>query len=276
MTNHRIAVITAKNSVEAVHLLSAAVLADVIELRLDYWSTIDMAALAALRQQITLPVIFTLRKASQGGRCTMAEPQRLALLHQLAALAPEYLDIEYDTPAEWLREFQQRHPRIQLIGSYHNFVETPADLPALLQSLYHPAFSIYKLATFAQNILDTLRLLIFLKGACQNHRLIGLAMGEYGQISRILAPIVGSLFTYGCLDEESSVAPGQLTLSELTDIKACRSALFRIEYGCYWCCQYFRTNHAVKVATSFNFRRRRFRQSDCICASRKRGASHFM
>lgn len=215
----RVAVITEKNS-EAVkpQLQIANTCADAIELRLDYWPVIDIAALAALRQQITLPVIFTLRKVSQGGQCVLTEPERLALLEQLAELAPEYLDIEFDTAADWLSALHRRYPQIQLIGSYHNFTETPDDLPAVLASLHHPAFSIYKIATFARNIVDTLRLLVFVNNAGHHHRLIGLTMGEHGQISRILAAVVGSLFTYSSLDANSAAAPGQLTLHELTSI----------------------------------------------------------
>lgn len=215
----RVAVIIAKNSIEArQQLQSTNMLADAVELRLDCWEAIDIEELTTLRQQMTIPVIFTLRKISQGGQCTRSEPQRLACLHQLAALTPEYLDVEYDTSSDWLHAFRNQYPHIQLIGSYHNFTETPADLSAILTSLQHPAFDIYKIATFAQNIVDTLRLLIFLKAANQTQRLVALAMGEYGEISRILAPVFGSLFTYGCLDADTAVAPGQLTLKELTNI----------------------------------------------------------
>ena len=168
---------------------------------------------------MTLPVIFTVRRASQGGQSALPETQRLQLLHQLAELSPEYIDIEYDTANDWLSEFRSQHPHIQLIGSYHNFSTTPDDLTAEFSPmlLNHP-FDILKIATFARNICDTLRLLIFLQAASRKHRMIGLAMGEYGQISRILAPIVGSLFTYGCLSADTASAPGQLTLAELTDI----------------------------------------------------------
>jgi 3-dehydroquinate dehydratase-1 len=40
-------------------------------------------------------------------------------------------------------------------------------------------------------------------------------MGDFGKISRVMAPVFGSLFTYGFL--HSSVAPGQLPVAKLVE-----------------------------------------------------------
>jgi 3-dehydroquinate dehydratase-1 len=40
-------------------------------------------------------------------------------------------------------------------------------------------------------------------------------MGEYGTIARVLAPVFGSLFTYGYVTK--SVAPGQLPVGKLIE-----------------------------------------------------------
>lgn len=191
---------------------------DGIELRLDYLKEIDILEIEKLRHEIACPVIFTLRKKSQGGKCDLPERERLLIVQQLAFLLPDYIDLEFDTPPEFLAMLKEDYPSIQLIGSYHDFTQTPDNLEGLFQALYNPAFAIFKLATYANNLCDTLRLLIFLQNTSQRYRIIGMAMGEYGQASRILAPVVGSLMTYGCVDEVSSAAPGQLTLSEMTDI----------------------------------------------------------
>lgn len=216
----KVAVITGFDFLSALQQIQQAIpLADIIELRLDYWEKIDISEVSILRQKISLPVIFTLRKLSQGGRCKLPETQRLSWLYKLAELLPEYMDIEYDVPIVWINELRHFFPNIRLIGSYHDFKETPNDLEISLSPLLNNSlFDIFKIATFANNICDTLRLLIFLRALGQSHPIIGMAMGEYGQISRILAPVVGSLFTYGCINIDSAAAPGQLTLSELTDI----------------------------------------------------------
>ena len=193
-------------------------MADVIELRLDYWEKLEISAIKVLCQGIALPIIMTLRKKTQGGHCQLPEKQRLQIMHQLAEMGPEYIDLEYDVPQEWLTEFRCRYPAIQLIGSYHDFNETPHDLLQLWQSIFNPLFDIFKIALFARDICDTLRLLIFFKSINQQHRSIGIAMGEDGQISRVLAPVTGSVFTYGCVETNLTTAPGQLTLAELTEI----------------------------------------------------------
>ena len=215
----RIASITGRDYLSAHRQIeSATSLADAIELRLDHWQTLEIATIARLRQEINLPVILTLRKQSQGGHCQLAEAQRLSIIEALAALAPEYIDLEYDVPRPWLDEFRRRFPHIHIIGSYHNFNETPDNLINLLQAVQHPAFAIIKIATFARSICDTLRLLIFLREASRERQMIGIAMGEFGQISRILAPVAGGVGTYGCVEADLAAAPGQLSLSELTEI----------------------------------------------------------
>lgn len=193
-------------------------LADVIELRLDYWPSFNLKDIAQLRYEISLPVLFTLRKKDQGGQQDLPESERLKKIKELATLAPDYLDLEYDTAPDFIEELHTRFPTIQLIGSYHDFTATPQDLDTILKAIKHPAFDLVKIATYAQKLSDTLRLLIFLQQTSQHRRIIGMAMGEYGQASRILAPIVGSEFTYGCLDNTHSAAPGQLTLAELTHL----------------------------------------------------------
>jgi shikimate dehydrogenase/3-dehydroquinate dehydratase type I len=214
----RVAVIMANDShTAAQHIEQASLNAEVIEWRLDYWRNLDFNEMAQLRRKMRLPVIFTLRKKSQGGRCERPQAQRWVLLQRLAELSPDYLDLEYDTPVVWLDELRRRHPHLKIIGSYHDFTGTPDDLPALIQSLRACAFDLIKIATFAHTICDTLRLLIFLRENSGKYPMIGLAMGEYGQISRILAPVMGGLFTYGCLTPDAAAAPGQLTMTELTD-----------------------------------------------------------
>lgn len=191
---------------------------DIIELRLDYLTEISISAIAELRQAITLPVIFTLRKKSQGGYCELPEQQRLFTLQQLAMLLPEYIDLEFDVPTEFADILRNDYPGIQLICSYHDFNHTPDDLSEIFEKIYHPSYALFKIATFANNICDTLRLLIFVQNISHKHRVIGIAMGEFGQASRILAPVVGSEFTYGSIDDSISSAPGQLTLAELTHV----------------------------------------------------------
>jgi 3-dehydroquinate dehydratase len=47
--------------------------ADVIELRLDYFNELNLEKIAQLKQAFSIPMIFTLRKQSQGGLCKRSE-----------------------------------------------------------------------------------------------------------------------------------------------------------------------------------------------------------
>lgn len=216
----RVASIIANNIfIAQSQIAQAAAFADIIELRLDYWAQpLDMAVVAKLRSSISLPVMFTLRKASHGGQQEMDKQQRLSSIKELAKLAPDYMDLEWDTPIDLVTALRNAYPNIKLIGSYHNFTETPTDLKQLFRQIYQPVYHLIKIATMANSIGDTLRLLLFLQEHSQQYPMIGMAMGEYGQVSRILAPVVGSYFSYGSIDAVSVAAPGQLTLADLTSI----------------------------------------------------------
>lgn len=97
------------------------------------------------------------------------------------------------------------------IVSYHNFDETP-DLEGVLKMMQiaHPGAHLYKIATQANSILDSLRMLKF-----QRSGVIGLCMGKLGQITRICASIFGEPFMYAPETDVEKNAPGQLLASEL-------------------------------------------------------------
>lgn len=199
-------------------ITKALLYCDLIELRLDFLSTLNIPAIKELRSEMQRPVIFTLRKKSQGGHCELAEQERLANIQQLAMLLPDYIDLEFDVPLDFVQQLRVDYPGIKLIRSYHDFSATPVNLDDLFNAIYDPLFDVIKLATFANNLCDSLRLLIFISQASQKHKLAAMAMGEYGQVTRILAPMLGSILTYGSVEENGRAAPGQLTLQELTDI----------------------------------------------------------
>lgn len=189
--------------------------ADGIELRLDYSPTLDISSLKTLRQDLHIPLIFTLRETSQGGFYHANQAYDTDTILELASLNPDYIDLSYDVPLSLLGALQTQYPNIKLICSYHDFKQTPVDLITLLKSLEHPAFYAYKIASYANNTCDALRMLLFVKTLSSKLRLTGLCMGDYGQCTRILSPVVGSFMTYACLDEKTTTAPGQLTLDTL-------------------------------------------------------------
>lgn len=188
--------------------------ADLVELRLDYFSTLDIPALKSLQSHFAIPMIFTLRSQLQGGKNAQSEDDRLADIRRLAALKPAYLDLENHVPANFIHEMTSQHPEIKLILTYHHFTKAPEDLDALYEEMRKmPAF-FYKIAITACNSLDALRLLCWAK---QLPSLIAISMGPYGQYSRILGSIIENPITYATLEDNLSTAPGQLPAKTLIE-----------------------------------------------------------
>jgi len=188
---------------------------DAVELRLDYLDTLDLKAIAELRNEFNIPMIFTLRKKSQGGFYKKNENQRLIDIKNLCQLKPDYIDLEYDVSPYFLKNLAMQYPDIKFMGSYHNFDETPADLISLFKTLQNPHFFAYKIATYANSTLDALRMLNCVKTLKNKYRFTGLCMGKEGQCTRILSPVIGNAMHYVSLDGLQTTAPGQLTIDEL-------------------------------------------------------------
>jgi 3-dehydroquinate dehydratase/shikimate dehydrogenase len=180
-------------------------LADLIELRLDHFD---------IQKKPLFPSIFTLRKKEQGGLYHFSEEERLAKIERLLELGPEYCDIEADTDPLFIERIAKKFPKVRLIGSYHDFKETPQDLDAVLAKMKNPHFAIYKIALKANSTADMLRLMLFAKGV--KVPLSVMSMGPFGKPSRVIAPIVGSVLDYSGINEETTLHRYSLkTLLEL-------------------------------------------------------------
>lgn len=191
--------------------------ADLVELRLDYFSELDLVALKKLHAHFSIPMIFALRSTSQGGEYKKSEENRLADIRQLTQLKPAYLDLEYHVPLHFIEEITSQFPDNKLILSYHNFVETPQndDLEKIYQNMRQIPACFYKMAVTAQHSLDAMRLLCWAKK--MDNQLFIISMGPHGQISRILGPIMQYPITYATLEEHLTTAPGQLTAQTLLE-----------------------------------------------------------
>jgi 3-dehydroquinate dehydratase/shikimate dehydrogenase len=190
-------------------------IADLVELRLDGFTDLNEAALKALKATYKIPVIFTLRDVSQGGHYQGTEAQRLAEIRRLAALEPDYLDLEHHVMCDFVEEISRCHPKIKLILSYHDMTKTPEDLDRIYEALSQKSAYLYKIAVTAQQSIDTLRLLNWAKTVKQ--RMIAISLGTAGQPSRVMGSIFGCPFTYATLDDMQQTAPGQFNIKTLTE-----------------------------------------------------------
>ncbi|MBS4168955.1 shikimate dehydrogenase [Parachlamydia sp. AcF125] len=189
--------------------------ADAIELRLDCFESIDEIALRELQSTFSIPLIFTLRSLSQGGEFGQSQEIQIAYLHQLAVLKPSYLDVESHIPEKVIQAISCSHPEIKLILSYHNLQGTPENLDDLYQEMQNISAYFYKIAVWANTVLDAMRLLVWSKN--QDSKLIAISMGAQGQISRILGPIFNHPVTFASVEEDAKNLWGQLSAKELAE-----------------------------------------------------------
>jgi len=74
---------------------------------------------------------------------------------------------------------------------------------------------IAKVAFQANSYEDVMRLMGVLPENDVGIPVIAVSMGEYGRISRILGPLLGSYLTFAAPAKGQEAAPGQLTVEEL-------------------------------------------------------------
>lgn len=195
---------------------AAEKIANIIEFRLDLIANFD---LPALMQATTLPAIVTNRTKTEGGQWKGTEEERVQILRQAIEAKADYIDIETSTPKELLKSILDNKGKSKVILSYHNFTNTMEDLEPLYEIMCELPGDILKIVTYAQDISDNLKIFNLLKRAKKEGRqLIGLCMGENGEISRILSPLFGGFLTFGSLDTGKESAPGQIPASTLKNI----------------------------------------------------------
>lgn len=235
-------------------LLARAKRADLVEFRIDrYFSgsesgasgdldgdAADAYAVASLRRLLAespLPVILTCRPTWEGGDYDGDDADRVALFEKLCCdtdAPPAYLDVEL---AAYTRSANLRqkinlcvaHPKQQrkgvttrLILSTHDFEGRPSDLDRKLLAMYdEPACAVVKVAHRARSLRDNLDLFEILRESPKPT--IALGMGEFGLMSRVLAPKFNGFLTFASLRDEAATAPGQPTIDDLLGMYRFRS-----------------------------------------------------
>ncbi|MEX0876662.1 MAG: type I 3-dehydroquinate dehydratase, partial [Phycisphaerales bacterium] len=219
--------------------------ADLVEFRVDVYfedqeESTDLLAdrigrVLDLVKASPLPCIVTCRPHWEGGEYHGDDDERVSLYEALGTSdhPPAYIDVElatYTRSANIRQKInlgvnhpkQQRAVSTRLILSTHDFSGRPADLTRKLLAMQdEPACSVIKIAYRARSIRDNLELFEILQN--QTKPTIALGMGEFGVMSRILAPKFGGFLTFASLRDESTTAPGQITIEDLLGLYRFRS-----------------------------------------------------
>jgi len=175
-----------------------------------------------------LPCIVTCRDASEGGAYDGDDAAKISLYERLGTSEhpPAYLDLELSL---WRRSANLRqkallgvqHPgqmrssvTTRLILSHHDFEGRPRDLSRIIGEMRAvEAARVLKIAWRARSLRDNLEAFDLLSE--RDRPTIALCMGEFGLMSRVLAPKFGGFLTFASLRADGATAPGQPTVEEL-------------------------------------------------------------
>ncbi|MBD3315503.1 MAG: type I 3-dehydroquinate dehydratase [Chitinivibrionales bacterium] len=160
-----------------------------------------------VRKRTGMPMIGTMRETPSN------RERRLSYFQTLIPLV-DCIDIELDTPVN--REVIALCEGKPVIVSEHDFTRTPdiAELHAMAERAQALGATIFKVAVMPRAKTDVTRVLRFCEECAMP--VVAIAMGALGAVSRVVAPLFGSLFTYAFVGEHE-IAPGQLPLRELSN-----------------------------------------------------------
>ena len=183
--------------------------ARLIELRLDFIA--KAPDFKRLLMDKPCPMVATVRRPADGGRWGGSEEARRMLLRQAVVAGFDWVDLETD-----VAEAIPRFGPVRRIVSYHNMRETPADLEQIHERMCKQDADVVKIAVKAQNPIDNLRVLALMHKPAKPT--IGIAMGDTGFCTRILAGKYGAPFTYAAFNKERGIAPGLPSFTELQQV----------------------------------------------------------
>jgi pentafunctional AROM polypeptide len=220
---------------------------DAVELRVDLLKdttsgsdipSVDFVAeqMSFLRRRVSLPIIFTIRTKSQGGRFPDDAHEAALALYRLAFRSGcEFVDLEIAFPDEMLRTVVEMKGHSKIIASHHD----PEGKLSWANMSWIPSYNraleygdIIKLVGVANNLDDNTALRKFKNWAAEAHDvpLIAINMGDQGQLSRILN---GFMTPVSHPSLPFKAAPGQLSATEIRrglalmgEIKSKKFAIF--------------------------------------------------
>ncbi|KAI1780571.1 Pentafunctional AroM protein [Hypoxylon cercidicola] len=197
--------------------------ADAVELRVDLLDDISPESvgkqISLLRSAANVPIIFTLRSKSQGGRFSYTSEKELLPLYRIAArTGVEYVDLEMtlsDETIDTIIQYQGSSTRV--IASHHDPEGKLSWKNGGWQSWYNRALQygdIIKLVGVARKMDDNFALASFKDRmfAAHGRPIIALNMGTVGKLSRVLNGFLTPVSHPGL---PFKAAPGQLSAAEI-------------------------------------------------------------
>ena len=171
-----------------------------------------------LAKELKKPWIACVRSQDEGGNWRGNDTEKIEELTNAVELGAEIVDIELRTH-NLKGALPPIKKRATCILSLHELEKTPPldELKEIVQRQLEAGADICKVVTTAQSFSDNLTTLQLIT-EYPRIKIVSFAMGPLGITSRILCPLVGGYLTYASLKEGKESAPGQVTVSQLTNI----------------------------------------------------------
>ena len=197
--------------------------ADMAEWRADFYEhALNAEKTAALLQKLRevlqeKPLAYTLRTAREGGEIAV-EPENYAALCAIAAQNDaDLIDVEMFSPAADKCVQVIHAAQALVLGSWHNFAQTPSEKELLdrFHAMQDQGADVLKIAVMPQALADVNHLIraAQVMHSLTQRPLCAISMGDTGRITRTHCGHFGGCMTFGTLGNSS--APGQISVDAL-------------------------------------------------------------
>lgn len=151
----------------------------------------------------------------------VSDEKRLELLIGAVEAGAAYVDVEVEAKDDYKKKLvdKARAKGCKVIVSYHDHRRTPGteEMKQIIGWCFGSGADIAKIACMVKSDSDNARLLGLLNS---DKKLVVVGMGPKGKITRIVAPLLGSQFTFASAGAGKETAEGQLdrqTLAKVLD-----------------------------------------------------------
>ncbi|KAH6847994.1 EPSP synthase-domain-containing protein [Chaetomium sp. MPI-CAGE-AT-0009] len=215
--------LTVPNVSTALDIIPRAVVgSDAVELRVDLLESFDPEFVAhqvsLLRSAAKIPIVYTVRTVSQGGKFPDDDYKLALQLYQVGLrTGVEYLDLEMTMPVDVLETVAESKGFTRIIASHHDPQSKLSWRNGSWVPFYNKALQygdIIKLVGMASEVSDNFALTNFKTKMLAAHDtpIIALNMGHAGKLSRVLN---GFMTPVSHPELPAKAAPGQLSATEI-------------------------------------------------------------
>lgn len=146
----------------------------------------------------------------------LADDERKAHLLTAMDSGAAYVDVEVESKSAYREEIVERARSCgcQVIVSFHDYEKTPErpQLETILSECFSAGADIAKIACTIRSERENARLLGLLD---DDRKIMVIGIGAKGSITRVVAPLLGSPFTFASLAKGKETADGQIDRERL-------------------------------------------------------------